>query len=219
MPLEAAGAMISAGMQKSWKAYIGHTYEKSGMGRRSVYQDKDEVSLIESQFSRTTIDDTIVKMADIAIANYGDWTFLTEFSFTNFTYKQTKNVKTVNESTSIEKGHLNKTLSFVYGSIDTCDNVLYYAIPAIVVDGSNDVLYPATAFTHKDEEVFNAVSSYMKNEHKTGQKDFEDVTTDALEPVHENHENDNDDWTKVDESKEKEDESESEKYDDIASGP
>ncbi|ETO23713.1 hypothetical protein RFI_13465, partial [Reticulomyxa filosa] len=70
------------------------------------------------------------------------------------------------ERMPIEQEHLNKILSFVYGSIDTCGNVLYYAIPAVVVDGSNEVLFPPIVFAHKDNAVIQAVAVFFENRHK-----------------------------------------------------
>ncbi|ETO27222.1 hypothetical protein RFI_09910, partial [Reticulomyxa filosa] len=233
MSPQAAATTISTAMQRCWKLYIGNTYNNVYTDE-VVPEEKQQNHLIQSQFSLSSIDKMIVEMTDLAIANYGDWTFLTEFWITFFYKKKKKkniskhipetrnalevfiakccevcwlmtllkpsalllyplspDVNTLSNSTAVEKKSLNKTLSFAYGSVDTCDNVLYYAIPAVVVDGTNEVLYPATAFTHKDEEVFNAISLFMKNEHKTATKN----SLEAPETQKSAGDGSNDEWT------------------------
>ncbi|ETO24170.1 hypothetical protein RFI_12988, partial [Reticulomyxa filosa] len=200
MSPQAAGIMVSGGMQRYWKEYIKHSH---GDGDNQTVENKSnteqEPSLVTSQFSRTNIDDLIVRTIHTAVANYADWTFLSESqthdALEKFVakcceicwlmilmkpvplifYPNNPDDRQVNEPVPMDKESLHKKLSFVYGSVDTCNNVLYYAIPALVVDGHHEVLSPPTAFTHQDEAVIDAISRFLKNPHKTGVQSLQEI--------------------------------------------
>ncbi|ETO23714.1 hypothetical protein RFI_13466, partial [Reticulomyxa filosa] len=73
MSPQAVSLMISAGMQRSWKSYIGHTHDRNVYTDEELSEQKQNTHLIESQFSRTSIDDIIVQIAELAIVNYPEW--------------------------------------------------------------------------------------------------------------------------------------------------